>query len=129
MKTINKDKLIIMKFFAIILFFSCPAFSLDVTGEGKVVLFSNEILELEKNKGPNIEQIKNIYTRGRDWAFQRHIYCPPNPGDNKKLNKIIGYWVKGYVAGIKNGGISDMPSKYIDYFVYDKENILENDIK
>ncbi len=73
-------------------------------------------VELTKNvDDQGVIDTRAMYHRGWDWAWGIHISCPPNPGDNERNNSVIRYWAVGYMDGIKKGGNSDMPARYVRY--------------
>jgi hypothetical protein len=75
-------------------------------------------VELTKNISDQaVADKRALFDRGWNWAWGRHFQCPPNPGNDEKQNELIGYWVMGYVDGIKSGGNSDMPARYLRYFI------------
>jgi RNA polymerase sigma factor (sigma-70 family) len=56
------------------------------------------------------------YSAGYAWAKGQHLVCPTNPSEDN-LHVIRG-WVEGWQAGVKAGGVGDLPSKYAPYLVW-----------
>lgn len=80
------------------------------------VVFSAEIVNMAD--GDEKSELTELYRRGWQWAYGVHFQCPPNPGGDQRSNAKIGFWVKGYIAGVNNGGESDMPARYVRYLTF-----------
>ena len=56
------------------------------------------------------------YRDGYFWSEGNHLWCPTNPSADN-LHAIRG-WIEGWQAGVKAGGIADLPAKYAPYVTW-----------